>query len=456
MLSVLKKEKFYGGTNMKKLLIKIASACLMLTIIFSFAACTPKNTDAKHLLMWAGGQWTGTDAANLREFVSKYNENNTLGLEIKLDIKSDMETAFATALTSGKSPDLMIWDRFNTPTYATQDFLHEVTDRIDADNVDTTKYHPEAMRELTYNDEIYGLPLDLDVWGIYVNMDMVSAYNTKNPTSAITLNADWTWNDVLEIGKKLTQKNANNSIRVAGYSALDMHEHYFKFMTSTGTSMINGGKVNFDNNASRETLKYFKRLKDANICDGGLTEKNAFTSGLLAMTNNQTYYSDFIEKNAPNMNYKFMPQPRYCLEDGTIPEGSVNGGMIGGFGIAFPKPLERYQTDLWKQKFDNAWAFAKDWLANEERCLEWAQMSNTLPALTSLHQDEFVQGSDILAAAASYVPSYKIRPQVPGFLLLQTQVFNQDIPEYIAGTKSLEDTIKILQANGQRELDDNQ
>lgn len=432
---------------MKKLLSRILALVIIIAVCMTFFACNDKDNGEIELVMWAGGQWTGTDYENLQNFIANFNDTNELGFTIKLQFKSNMELDFVAARSRGTTPDILIWDRFNTPTYSDSNMLQSIDHLIERDNIDISVYHIEAMSEMIYKGSTYGLPIDLDTWGIYVNMDMVDAYNESNPNSQIVLDNDWTWHEMLDIAKKLTVKTGTR-MDIAGYSANDLHEHFFKYMVSTGQEFIVDGKTNFLNDEAEDVLKFFRTIKDADVCRSGMTEDSAFVTGLLAMYNKPTYYSDYIRQYNPNMNYKFMPQPRYDKENGTVPTGSINGGMIGGFGLAYPQPRDRYKTEKWEQRLDYAWEFTKWWLTNDENMLAWGELSNTLPAKTSLYDSDFVQNSPALKQASEFVVHYKIRPQIPGFLFLQTEVINPTVSGFLDGRLTLSQTLNDLTGNG--------
>lgn len=421
---------------MKKIFKKVLAAVLVLATMLmpmALAACGNDDRDPAHLTMWAGGEWTSTMGERLEEMVQDFNKNQakSMGFDITLRIVSDMETRFSTAIRKNEQPDILIWDRFNTPTYSKQNLLLEIEDLISRDGVDTGAFLPQAMQELTYDNHVYGLPLDLDVWGIYVNTDMVSQYNAGAAEGdKITLNTDWTWEDLASIAKKLVKRDGKNMTQ-AGYSSHDLYEHFYKFMVSAGVDFLDAsGKPNFNNDRVKDILKYFVELYGSNVSQTGLTEKSNFTNGTLAMINQATYFADFIKTNKPTLNYKFMPQPRYSKE------GGVNGGMIGGFGIAFPKPNEKYKTEKWEQRKENAWKFTKWWLCDKQNMLDWSAKTNTLPALLSTHEDDIVKNNALLSGVLEYLPNYRIRPQLTGYLMMQTNVFNSTLQSFITKGKT--------------------
>lgn len=432
---------------MRKRLLKAVSLIIVLALSLSFlTACGNDDSDSDNeLVIWAGGQWTGTDLQNLKAFIEEYNGNNSLNVTVEVVAKADMETSLVTAVKNNKVPDILIWDRFNTPTYATTGALLDISSYITRDSVDVSLFNDEAMSELYYGGSYYGLPLDLDVWGCYVNMDMVDEYNTLHPNDQIVLNDDWTWDDLYSIAQKLTVVE-NGKMEVAGYSGHVMHQHYFKYLSSASQDFFtSNGTPNFDTQASRDVLEFFKKVGGSGngIWENGLCEKSNFTDGSLAIIDQSLYFTDFIERYSPSLNYKFMPQPRYSV-NGVVQEGAVNGGMLGGFGIAFPKPAERYLTDEFYQKFELAWAFAKDWLLNETMQTKWSEATGTLPALKSLYSSEHVLDNVTLSRAATFVDDYRIRPQVPSYLTMQTQVVDTCIKSYTEGRTDLNTTINSL------------
>ncbi len=390
---------------------------LMSLMLFSASACNNNNSDDT-LTMWAGGQWVQHDAENLKAFIESYNSKNKT--QIKLTIKAEFETSLASSLLVGKQPDLVIWDRFNTPTYAAEEYLIPIDDYISRDNISASLFQEQAYDELTYKGHQYGLPLDLDIWGIYVNMDLIPA-EYKN-----MLNENWTWDDLKTIAHGVANKSSEG-FNPAGYSADDLHEHFFKFMVSTGIDFGANGTIEYDNDETRAVLNYFKDFGAGDVCNGNYNGKDSFKNGRLAMLNQPVYFSSYLKKYAPNLNYKFLPQPRYTGKNGK------NGGMIGGFGIALPNPISKYRTTEWEAKKEKAWEFMKSWLCNEETALEWSKTSNTLPALKSLYSNDWIQNTEVLKDAASYADNYDTRPSIPGFVNIQINIYNKYIQEYYKG-----------------------
>ena len=458
----------------KKLACLIATAAMVCTVAMPLAACGKPDDGvqvgddgvmrATSITMWVGGsEWSGRNWQNLQKFINEYNALKPDGFEVVVKRNDDLEKAFQTSRTNGKQPDLMLWDRFNTATNCIKGYLYGVDELIARDSIDVSDFYPSAMQEMTYDGVTYGLPVDVDVWGTYVNMDYVEKYDTAHPDTAIAgkLTANWTWDDLLDSAKAL------KTVATAGYSAGDQEQHLFKYYVSTGhgdkyllpdtASGVKGKYLtNFDNDQTKAILNFFKEVSSANV--GGKQEDDSFTSAQLAMVNKPLYYNNQIKMSSKVKSYKFLPQPKPST---STMEGGVNGGMIGGYGIAYPSPLEKYQTKAWEARHEAAWTFTK-WLCTEKaNMLKWSKDIGSLPALNeALEADECIEGNQVLADARSYIQAtdgagklvYMTRPQVPNYLTLQTDVINTTVTGFLSGRLTLSKCIDDLTSSGNLKL----
>ena len=453
----------------KKLACFIASVAAIGAVAVPLTACKPdnggvdENGNVTAITMWVGGnEWSGRNLQNLQNFINEYNKVKPDGFKVTLSRKDDLEKSFQTSRTGGKQPDLMLGDRFNTATNCIKDYLYPVDDLIERDEIDVSRFYAPAMQEMTYDGVTYGLPVDVDVWGTYVNMDYVKTYDDAHPDSKIAgkLTASWTWDDLLDCAKAL------KTVASAGYSAGDQEQHLFKYYVSTGKGAeylkpandgVKGKYVtNFNNDHTKAILNFFKEVKDANV--GGKQEDDSFTSAQLAMFNKPLYYNNQVKTSIKVKNYKFLPQPK---PSSSVMEGGVNGGMIGGYGIAYPSPLEKFKTKAWDARHEAAWKFTK-WLCNDKtNMLKWSKDIGSLPALNeALSADACVEGNAVLTDARTYVQAtdaagklvYMTRPQVPNFLTLQTDVINSTVTGFLSGRHTLESCITELTNSGNMKL----
>ncbi len=427
----------------KKIACLLIAVVMCLSVAVALTACGPQGRDENTILLWAGGQWTGTDADNLYKYVDWYNDNNDLGLTIELQIQTDFEMNFAAAINTNTGPDLMIWDRFNTPSYAYDEVLLPLDEYIERDGVDVNKFNSTAYNEMNYKNIQYGLPLDLDMWGVYVNMDVINAYNEQNPTDKITCfwnedgtdRLEWTWEELLDTATKIKGLNyqvAGTTVQVkSGFDGKDVSEFFYHNYVSTGKEFFDeDGKANVNTPEGEALLSYLHKLYNNTYTEGYVSEM-AFVQGQLAMYYRPTYFISYLQTFASNINVRYMPQPKYSGE------GGMNRGVLGGYGLAIPKPIyEQNRDDAWQAKVERCWDFMMDWVYNEENMLKWAEISSTVPALKSTHTNEIITGNKVLRDTVPFADTYTTRPSVPGWKDVQVNVFNGYVTSFCKGTDS--------------------
>ena len=437
---------------MKRLLAVISMTMMLVAVMFT--GCSGGSADvlqegehATLRLMAGGTQWQGTYLENLRNFVNDFNDGklgdaaNALNVTLELDPVTDMSSTYPTRLRSeSRYPHLMLFDRFNTPEYAENDFILDLNDYFGEREIDTSLFTLAAMTEMVYDGATYGLPVDLDLWGIYVNMDMVDAYN-ENASDAddIVLSNDWTWTEFFKIAKKLTSGSGDDM--VGGYYVGDIYEHFYKFFLTTGEDFLTADNTpNMDTGAAKAVLEFFKELKDAEISRS--VEDIGFPRGQVAMYTEATYYASYIERMNSDLSYKFMPMPK-AERSGYTFENASSGGMFGGFGLVIPKPIERIRNDAYYSYVERALDVLEWWTVGEGASY-WSQYNDTMPALASLQDDEELMDVQTLKDASAFVDSYQIRPQLPGYMNYQIYTINSNVSAYLSGDRSLADTLKGL------------
>lgn len=182
------------GIMMKKLLS--VGICLML-LVGTLAGCgdkkTQDNTDSigagtqvsdtgsgdesgggsvqsgEEVIFW--GYWDGDVEAQINEIVTAFNEST--GANVKYVCQSDMMNAFQAAAIAGDVPDVMLWDATEVRRYARMGQLLAIDDYMETAGIPKEDFNDESIRELTVDGKLYGLPMNIDIWGIYVNMDIL-------------------------------------------------------------------------------------------------------------------------------------------------------------------------------------------------------------------------------------------------------------------------------------------
>jgi multiple sugar transport system substrate-binding protein len=341
-----------------------------------------------------------------------------------------MMNAFQAAAIAGDVPDIMLWDATEVRRYARLNQLLNIDDYLAANTIPKTDFNNESIRELTVEDKLYGLPMNIDIWGLYVNLDILEQAGISTPPA--------TWDEVKDA--------ALASMEVSGVKAginMKWAANLFNsfLVANNGQPLSDDGlTVNLDDKAL-QVLKYFKELIDAGVystqyaaadgADGFLTGEEAMTFGPTSMLRTYKGYSNDI-------NFTFMP----------IPKGRNDGAKAGGvqtsWSLVIPAQAKNSET---------AQAFAVFALHNNENSLKWCDIVGGFSPLKAVQNDEKFANDPYLKNVLAELDNHMIRSDVPGFINLEGTCYIPEIQKMFEGTQSPEDTLKIMTEEGDKLLE---
>lgn len=86
-------------------------------------------------------------------------------------MQENVEEKLLTGIAGGELPDIIMWDRYQTALYAPKGVLEPLDKLVKEDNVKMDDFYEESVKEMTYSDKLYGLPL--------LNDNRILFYNKK-------------------------------------------------------------------------------------------------------------------------------------------------------------------------------------------------------------------------------------------------------------------------------------
>ena len=150
----------------------------------------------------------------------------------------------------GTLPDV-IWLREEyLPIFAEMGIIVPLQEYVDADEeFDEEKYVNNALEFCSYNGVLYALPRDIGVQVMAFNLDIMG--DTPLPDS------DWTWDDMVALGKKFMVKSGD-SYSQYGLGWLDWKSLVY---SNGGTLFADGGKkATFDDPKTVDALQFYSDL----------------------------------------------------------------------------------------------------------------------------------------------------------------------------------------------------
>lgn len=244
--------------KIKKSKIKILTTLfIMITfvfVMFLFSGCNSKNESEK-IVIWAFDYYI--DAA--KEAVKLYNQKHP---HIKFEIielaQDDLVQKFNIALASKNKenmPDIIVEEYYNIKGYLEffEEFFTDLTPYIDP-----TLYVDFTIKNVTYNDKIWGIPYDTGVGAWFYRSDIFKEAGFSEADLQFI-----TWDRFIEIGKVVKEKTGKYIIPLVPEGNIEGRV----MLQSTGSWYYDyDGNINIKNNkAIVDMTKTIKMLMSSGV-----------------------------------------------------------------------------------------------------------------------------------------------------------------------------------------------
>jgi multiple sugar transport system substrate-binding protein len=184
-------------------------------------------------------------------------------IEGDLDIQQ-----FLSSVATGEPPEIIYADRNQIGTFASRGAILPLGDCIEGEGIDTSVFNEAALAQVTFDDEVYGIPEFNVVQIIQANADLLD----QAGVSVEDVNgADW--QAVADANRKL-MKTEGNKLTVIGFDS-KLPEFLPLWAKANGADMISedGRTAQVDDPAVVEALEFAVGIYDA---QGGFSKVKAF------------------------------------------------------------------------------------------------------------------------------------------------------------------------------------
>ena len=373
------------------------------------------------------GSWSGAQAKQLQAQADAFNaaqdeyEVTYVGQEL-------VEEKLLTALASGSVPDVVLWDRYNTPLYVPKNALAPLDEYIAADGVDTAQFYEQAMGELVVEGETYGLPLLVDNRSLFYNTELLADAGVEPPTD---------WDSLKKAAEAVTQRDGGK-LSVAGF-ALDDPGLFNIWLRQAGGQMFSddGASTAFDSPEGLEVLEFWQGLLDAGVYEPGFGEGvDSFAEGSTAIKYDGPWALTALDE--AEVDYGIVQPP-------VGPDGDQGAGM-GGFGLVIPQGA---------QNPDGAWEFIKWWTTQPANGVDFAKISGWIPANVEAANDPYFTEDDRYQAFIETMEYAQVRSNIPGASDVEGKALIPALERFLGGETDAATALKEAQELGDRILADN-
>ncbi|PKG21919.1 sugar ABC transporter substrate-binding protein [Niallia nealsonii] len=271
-------------------------------------------------------QWWGVELPDgvLQEIVDGFTDETGIKVKLLSNPYADTKTQIAAGAAAGTMADVVGLDGSWVYDFAKQGSIANLTELMKEDGYDDS----QLSDQVKVDGNTYMIPVVNFAYPMYVNLDILKEAGIKEVPK--------TWSEFTEATKKISSstKKAGWAIPMSTESPSGIQNNFMSWLWASGGSMLNEGKPALKKNEDlTSTVEFVKELFDSGVvAKGAYAMKEAdmveeFTNGRVAFMTDSLAHLTTIKKEAPNLNFDFMPVP---VKDGY----SGKSGMdVANWGI---------------------------------------------------------------------------------------------------------------------------
>jgi multiple sugar transport system substrate-binding protein len=143
--------------------------------------------------------WDQAQVAAMKQIISEFHtQHPNIDVQIQVTPWESYWTKLQTAVTAGTGPDVFWMTMVYAKYYATGGGIAALDDQIKSSKMDMGVYVPAVTKAYTIDGKVFGVPKDVNGFGLCYNKQLFDAAKVKYPDES------WTWSDVIAAAQKLT------------------------------------------------------------------------------------------------------------------------------------------------------------------------------------------------------------------------------------------------------------
>ncbi|KRT91634.1 ABC transporter substrate-binding protein [Bacillus paralicheniformis] len=403
---------------MKRWLFGIFSLLLMFAMWGCSNSKSANSQDGKTLTMWVHVSDDSEEGKVYQKRVDAFNKKYASeNVKAKVDFiprsgnGGGYEDKVNAALTTNTLPDVITLDGPNTAAYAKSGVIAPLDEYIK----DQDDLLPSIKQQGTYGGKLYAIGVSESSVGIYYNKKMLKDAGVDLKTLP-TVENPWTWDEFLELCKKLKNKYDKPAIDMQLQSKDEMLTYaLLPFVWSAGGDVLSkDGKKSegvFNDKPTAAAMTFIQTM----LKEGYTTRtpvKQAFETEKYPMKMSGVWTVTDMETNFPNVDYGVMPYP-------VSPKTKKLVSPSGSWQFAMTQTSENKE---WSAKL-------VDWMTNKESNLE---LSRSIAALPVRYSSEKVMAKEFSDEMNVFLQQLKetghARPVTPAYPQV-TRAFQQAIDD---------------------------
>lgn len=410
---------------------------------FSLAACggsgektESDSSEGTTVTFW--NSFTGADGDMLVELVDRFNEENTDGITVEMDISSDFDSQLSTAFAANEGPTMILSSSAYRFTYG--DYLQDVSDVFDKTELNKDDFIQSYLDYCSDGDSMYFVPFQVVGYYMYWNKDLFEAAGLDPDTPPAN------WDEWESFAASIT--NPDQNVYGSGIS-YDYAYQIAHIMQRFGGLAVTGEDgnwtANFENNEGyKEFLNMYKEMVDNGDNPLEADTDSMASAGQIGITVGGPWVTSGLDTAGVNYGIGLIPQGD---------AGDMNSVEVIGFAIT---------TAASDAEKEAAYKFIEWWNTADEDgnspALEWS-LQNGYPAYTySVQENEEYQSNEKLSAMSAADPDaptdFIVDSNFPGINAVLTDVIPQMINSVAFGDATVDEALVNAQTAAQAIVDE--
>jgi multiple sugar transport system substrate-binding protein len=171
----------------------------------------PQETGPVNLTMYQAAAFTEAEFQKyIAEPVKKKYPNITVTMIFKQDAKMQHEEMLNQLITANNVPDMLYIDAGALQLARKLGLAYDLNDLAKSRQFDWSRFDAnglDAIKQEGSNGEMFSVPFSLNVFGLFYNKDIFDKFGVPYPKDGQT------WNDLVEVGKKLERSEGGVNYR---------------------------------------------------------------------------------------------------------------------------------------------------------------------------------------------------------------------------------------------------
>lgn len=422
---------------------RFTAAGLAAMMTFSLAACgglgdTTESDSSDGITVTFWNSFTGADGDMLVELVDRFNEENTDGITVEMDISSDFDSQLSTAFAADEGPTMILSSSAYQFTYG--DYLQDVSDVFDSTNLNKDDFIQSYLDYCSDGDIMYFVPFQIVGYYMYWNKDLFEAAGLDPDTPP----ADW--DEWESFAAAITNPDQNVYGSGISYDYAYQIAHIMQRFGGLAVTDDNGSWVaNFEDNEGYEKfLNMYKEMIDNGDNPLEADTDSMASAGQIGITVGGPWVTSGLDTAGVNYGISLIPQGD---------AGDMNSVEVIGFAIT------TVASDAEKEA---AYKFIEWWNTADEDgnspALEWS-LQNGYPAYTySVQDNDEYQSNEKLSAMSAANPEaptdFIVDSNFPGINAVLTDVIPQMINSVAFGDATADEALTNAQTAAQEIVDE--